>query len=325
MAAKDLISLARAKQAIQSITDTTFDTLLTTLITAVSDAIEKYCRRYFISQAFDELYDGDGDRRLMLRQYPIQSVLSVRYRPVTVLKVINNNVSQNQQARVQITSTGVQCWRMASGVATMETLLSYATHPTLQAMATAIGALGNGWAAQVVGDSGQFGGQGDYGLWPSVDLYVRSSYGDPLAGAGIQTSQGNLTARGAFAELKMHTYELQGYQWDARGWLLRSIPYTDPELLHPEDLIWPVGISNFRVQYTAGYSTIPEAVQEACAEWVAVQFFLAARDPGLRLMRVEGSLYQEWTGLDSNTMNPPAVVARLLAPYRRYSVGSNQG
>ena len=61
----------------------------------------------------------------------------------------------------------------------------------------------------------------------------------------------------------MHTYELQGYQWDARGWLLRAIPYTDPELLHPEDLILPVGINNFRIQYTAGYTTVPEAVQEA--------------------------------------------------------------
>jgi hypothetical protein len=34
----------------------------------------------------------------------------------------------------------------------------------------------------------------------------------------------------------MHTYELAGYQFDPRGWLLRAIPYTDPELLHPEDL-----------------------------------------------------------------------------------------
>ena len=61
----------------------------------------------------------------------------------------------------------------------------------------------------------------------------------------------------------MHTYELAGYQWNCRGRLLRAIPYTDPELLHPEDLVWPVGINNLRVQYTAGYSTVPEAIQEA--------------------------------------------------------------
>jgi len=38
-----------------------------------------------------------------------------------------------------------------------------------------------------------------------------------------------------------------------------TISYTDPELLHPEDLVWPVGINNLRIQYTAGYNVIPEA------------------------------------------------------------------
>ena len=106
MAAKDLITLSRAKQNIQAITDSSQDSVLTTLITAVSDAVEKYCNRRFVSTARDELYNGTGDRRLILREYPIQSVQSVRYRPVTVLKIINNNQNQNQQARVQVTSTG---------------------------------------------------------------------------------------------------------------------------------------------------------------------------------------------------------------------------
>src|SRR5205085_9091270 len=144
------------------------------------------------------------------------------------------------------------------------------------AVANAVNALGNGWSAQVVGDGT------DYGKWPSQDLFVPQSYGVGLG------SQGALTARGTFAELKLHTYELSGYQWDARGWLLRAIPYTDPELLHPEDLTWPVGVNNFRVQYTAGYSTVPEAVQEACARWVAVCYNLTLRDPALGSQAVSG-------------------------------------
>src|SRR5207244_11532279 len=106
-------------------------------------------------------------------------------------------------------------------------------------------------------------------------LYVPPSFGDGTS------SQGSLTTRGQYAELKLHTYELAGYQFDPRGWLLRAIPYTDLELLHPEDLIWPVGINNFRVQYTAGYTTIPEAVQEACAQWVAMLYYQMKRDPGI--------------------------------------------
>jgi hypothetical protein len=312
MAAKDLISLARAKQAIQSITDSTYDTLLTTLITAVSDAIEKYCRRPFYSAARDELYNGNGDRRLLLREYPIQAVASVRYRPVTVLKVQNTDVVTNQRAAVAVTSTGLTLVRVASGVRTTDTSVTFAGNATLTAVTAAVNALGAGWSAQVVGDAN------DYGKWPSADLYVPSSYGD-----GVQ-SQGALTARGQNAEIKLHTYELAGYQWDPRGWLLRAIPYTDPELLHPEDLIWPVGIDNFRVQYTAGYSTIPEAVQEAAAEWVAALFFSASRDPLLASQAVSRGVSQVW-GAAADPARPPAVVVRLLAPYRRYTVAVNQG
>lgn len=323
MAAKDLITTSRAKQDIRAIVDSSQDALIAVLVTAYSDAIEKWCKRRFLSRAYDELYNGDGDRRLLLRQYPIQSVTSVRYRPVTVLKVINSNTALNQQARAQVTSTGLQCWRMASGTAVTETPLTWASYPTLKALASAVTALGNGWSAQVVGDSGQAGGPGDYGLWPSADLYVPGSYGDPLEGAGILTSQGNLTARGQFAELKLHTYELQGYQWDPRGWLLRAIPYTDPELIHPEDLVWPVGVNNFRVQYTAGYSTAPEAVQEACARWVAQAWYSTQHDPSLRSLALAGTTTQSW--LPPDAADPPSSVKALLAPYRRHSVTTNQG
>ena len=319
---KDLITSARAVQGMQYFAgNATTNAVLQTLITSISDAIEKYCGRRFVSRSWDELYNGNGDRRLLLRQYPIQSVQSVRYRPVTVLKVINNNTLLNQQARVQVTSAGLQLWRSASGVAVSETPLTWAAYPTLNALANAVSALGNGWAAQIVGDAGP---TGDYGLWPSADLYVAGSYGDPLEGIGVQTSQGNLTARGQNAELKLHTYELAGYQWDARGWLLRAIPYTDPELLHPEDLIWPVGVNNFRVQYTAGYTAIPEAIQEACARWVAIAYNLTLRDPSVASQAASGAFSQTWRP-DLPDHQPPPSIRSLLAPYRRHTVATDQG
>jgi hypothetical protein len=257
----------------------------------------------------------------MLRQYPIVSVEAVRYRPVTVLKVINNDQHTNQQARVRVAQDGLELVRLASGVRVVDTSVTWSSNPTLNAVAAAVSNLGNGWSAQIVGDAGGQGGQGDYGLWPSSDLYLAPSYGSATYG------QGAIGCRGAFAELKMHTYELQGYQWDTRGWLLRAIPYTDPELLHPEDLVWPVGINNFRIQYTAGYPTVPEAVQEACAEWVAVMWFLTQRDPRLRNLASAPSggtaTSRTWDVL--TTEEPPATVQSLLQPYRRFTIGTNQG
>ncbi|HEY7423032.1 MAG TPA: hypothetical protein VH682_02205 [Gemmataceae bacterium] len=314
MAAKDLITLTRAEQDIQSYTPGSNDALIATLITAYSDAIEKYCRRRFVSTSYDELYDGNGDRRLLLRQYPIQSVQSVRYRPVTVLKIINNNTASIQRATVQVTSTGITLTWVASGVVSTDASSTYASFPTIQGIVNNVNSLGNGWSAQAVGLP-----NGDYGLFPSADLYVPSSYGDGTT----TTSQGALTARGTFAELKLHTYELQGYQWDTRGWLLRAIPYTDPELLHPEDLIWPIGINNFRVQYTAGYTAVPEAVQEACALWVAIAYYQTQRDPNLLSQSLAGTISQLWGQQDPR--NPPPRVRALLAPYRRLTVSTDQG
>jgi hypothetical protein len=320
-APKDLITINRAMAEIGGYVPGTNDTLVASLVTSLSDAIEKYCRRRFLSTAYDELYNGNGDRRLLLRQYPIQSVKSVRYRPVTVLKVQNTSTFLNQQARVAVTSTGLQCSRVASGVAVTETLLTWATYPTLSALAAAVTALGNGWQGQIVGDATV---SGDYGLWPSADLYVPGSYGDALESSGVLQSQGALTARGQYAELKMHTYELAGYQWDVRGWLLRAIPYTDPELLHPEDLVWPNGINNFRVQYTAGYTSVPEAVQEACAIWVSQRYFAALRDPQLQKQIIAGAITTNY-GMGTADREPPPAISALLAPYRRHTVGIGQG
>jgi hypothetical protein len=311
MSQTNLISLERAKLNIPSAT-TGDERTIDALIGACSDAIQKYCRREFAVRSYDELYDGNGDRRLMLRQYPLISVESVRYRPVTVLKVINSDQATNQQARVTVTQTGLTLLRVASGVRVVDTSITWATYPTLHAVATAVVALGNGWSAQAIG-----GAAGDYGSWPSADLYIPPSYGNGT------TSQGALTARGENAELKLHTYELAGYQWDVRGWLLRAIPYTDPELLHPEDLVWPVGVNNFRIQYTAGYPIIPEAVQEACASWVAERWNLTKRDPSLhsQASTVGGNPTSYVYEVDSSDDPPPRIVA-LLKPYRRITVAN---
>src|SRR6516225_1187655 len=134
MAARDLCTLARAYQDLQGVTNV--DSLLSTLITSVSDAIQKWCRRDFVSTSYDELYSGNGDRKLLLRQYPIISVQSVRYQPVTVIK-ITNTVAANVQGRVTVTSTGLTLVRVNAGVKTTDTSVTFAGTATLTALAAA--------------------------------------------------------------------------------------------------------------------------------------------------------------------------------------------
>lgn len=66
---------------------------------------------------------------------------------------------------------------------------------------------------------------------------------------------------------------------------------------------WPGGYRRYRVQYTAGYATLPEEVQEATAQWVAALFWQTKDNP---------AAYPE---------TPTGTVRSLLAPYRSFPLG----
>ena len=280
----DLITNARARIAIPTANPTggsTDDNAINALITVCSRQTEKFCRRTFASVAYDELYSGTAGRILMLRNFPIVSVQSVRFRPTSVLKIRNNDLANNQRARVWIDSSSLSLQETASAAVTLHSP-PFDSYPTLGAMAAQINSAfaSFGWEAQVAPG---------YEKWPTTDLYP------PIQGA-----QNSL---GVFCDLRMHADELTGFQIDpSRGYLMRSIVSTDPDFVLPYDPIWPRGLLNFRIQYTAGFATVPEDVQEACAQMVAAYFRLDARE-------IAGTPV-------------PANVARLLAPWRSRTVMS---
>jgi hypothetical protein len=281
----ELIDLDMARQHIPNSRDLD-EPVITTLVQNATKAIQRYCRRDFVSTAYDELYHGSDDPVLILKQYPIQSVQSVRTSPQTVLEV-QNSLATNQQARVSVTATGIVLKRISSGTAAINTV-TFAGNGTLGAMAAAIGALGNGWTAQAV--SG-------YEDWPSADLFA---------------PQGAYDARGSYAGLKLHARELQAFGIDAqRGYL-----YWD-HLDGTEKPTWTPGWRNYRVQYTGGFSTIPEDVQEACAELVASWFANRGRDIFLSQENIKGSNFYS---TEQTRGELPGRVKALLRPYRNHRV-----
>jgi hypothetical protein len=282
MAAGDLITQSRLNDALNNRSLTTNETTTCTdLISAVSAAIKKYCRTDFTSTTYDELYSGGGQQKLLLRQKPIISIARVAYGPYAILRVTNND-SSNQRATVAVSSatdtdvTGsrITLVRVASGVTTTDTSVTFAGSPTIQAVVNAINALGNGWVASCPNTT--------YNLWPSADLRI----------------QGALNcAAGSYAEIKMHCIELSDWQMDRkRGWLIRGINALVTQWDDPMAVFTP-GIDNYRVIYTAGYTTVPLDVQEACAEWAAALFWQTKSNP----VAVPAT--------------PPPHVALLLEPY----------
>ncbi len=270
----DLITSARAKYSInQSSFSSAEDTTISALVTAASRALRRYCKREFDSQAFDELYSGAGGSCLQLKQYPIVSLSRVAAGP-RMLLTIRNSSSTNQRATVAVGASGLTLVRVASGTSSTDTSITWAGNVTLQALKNAVNALGNGWSASLPDTI--------YSLWPSADL-----------GA----IQGALNAKDVDAPLKLHVDELSDFEVDAaRGWLIRR----GMDLFGPA--AWLEGQDNYRILYTAGYATIPEDVQEACAEWVASLYWQTKENP---------AVFPEL---------PAFGVAALLASYRRHPI-----
>lgn len=71
-----LVSLADAK-AYLGIGTSGDDALIERLINAESSRIERYCDRNFRKQSYRESYNGNGQRRLRLRNFPVISVTRV--------------------------------------------------------------------------------------------------------------------------------------------------------------------------------------------------------------------------------------------------------
>ncbi len=276
----NLITRARAlynlnNLAVSSDEETTLDALLA----AVSRAIENYCWRTFAVTSYDELYPGNDRRELVLRNYPIVGIDRVAHAPAPVLRVTNTSTSQ-QRASVQVTATGLQLVRVASGVTTTDTIL-FADQPTLSALATALTALGAGWSASV--------------LDPADSL---------RASADLRALQGAFNARGVNADLRLHTSELTSFFVDAeQGCLART-----------DGSHWHGSLHHWRVLYRAGFSTIPDDVQEACAAWVAQLFWQTKRDPGLTSEAIPGTTSRV-------VLRDMPISARLLlGPYRNWRV-----
>lgn len=264
----DLITSARAKYGINQATFTAAeDTTIAALVTAVSKAVRRYCRREFDSQSFDQLYSGDGGCSLPLDQYPILTVSRVAGSPASVLTVTNTS-SANQRATVAVSSTGLTLVRVASGTTSTDTSVTFAGNVTVQAVKNAVNALGNGWSVSIPDTT--------YSLWPSADL---------------RATQGAVSAKDADAPLRIFVEDVDDFTTDeARGWLIRPSGG------------WTAGVNNYRVVYTAGYSTVPEDVQEACAEWVAALFWLTKANPA------------------AYPALPAAGAAALLDPHRRFRI-----
>lgn len=117
---------------------------VTELIKAATAAIQKYCRRSFILQSYDEVQATGELGWAFLNHYPIVSVQRIFTSQAALLKVQNSAATS---ANVSTTPTALRLTDVTNGVVTTASL-SFNQYATLGSLATAIAAL-PGWSASV--------------------------------------------------------------------------------------------------------------------------------------------------------------------------------
>ena len=104
--------------------------------------------------------------------------------------------------------------------------------------------------------------------------------------------------------LQLHASELTSFDSDTdRGYLTRGAGER-----------WHGGLNYWPVIYRAGFSAVPDDVQEACAQWVAQLFWPTKRDPGL-IQEALPSVVSR-----SVVRDMPGSVRLLLAAYRNWRI-----
>ena len=279
----NLITPSRAKQNIKDSDKDSFGVLqenaVTSLIAACSQNIIYFCGRDFVSASYDELYSPDSyGPYLWLKQAPLTVISRVSYNLQQAISIKNTSWPTNVRATAKLTSTTLELTRVASGSSSTSTL-TLASY-TFTTLVDAIDAVGSGWDAALV-DSNMAG-------FPATDLKV------PITPQGCANSNASY--------LYVHVDDATDYDINFnRGELIRSCG-------------WPQGPHAVRVVYTAGWSTVPEDVQEACATMVAALYYQYSRDPGLSLQKTADLTYQANPIFEARGQEN---VRRLLAPYIR--------
>jgi hypothetical protein len=306
--AADLITLAYAHDALRAggvVLDAGQASQVPGLITAASKTIAREIDREFVSQTYDEILlplpsDAAAGERPLLRLTgaPVLSVASLRVDRRAVLTIRNTDATTNQRASVALTytgdpdkpwslvATGVTLSRTASGVASAASV-TFADNPTVAALADAINALGNGWTASAA--SG-------YTLHPSADL--TGAYG----------------ARGAFGgvHLDLFATDVEDYTLDHQGGTIE----LGLSCVGTWGYDWPRRYNEVRAVYTAGYATIPEPIQQACAELVKAGLDRLTNDGTVQSESTKDYSYTMWAEVKSL----PRSVLDMIESWRRWTL-----
>lgn len=267
-----------------SITSSTDDTLLETIINNVSDQIERWCDRTFAATTKKEFLHAHGERTVQVENAPIISIDLVAFGTQDAIRV-SSNVTTDLMATVSVEESQVRLYRVASDGTATTTNLTFSDYKTTTTLTSAIAGV-TGYTATKVIDAPTF-------------LLHRAG------GRDVLTTE--------FA-LSIPDDAENDYRVDYERGLIYLRSDAFPAVMKHDRRIahFPDQFGSVFVQYSGGYSTIPNALVQAAFELCGDAYQGRDRDRNMA---------SESIGDYSYTLRDPAqwsdTITTLLAPFRR--------
>jgi len=281
-----LTSMANVKEFLR-ITSSTDNDLITNLINRATDLIEKYCYRGFVKRSYTkERHDGNGETILLLQNYPIEYVTRLSIGSKTAFRVKNTS-SDATRAYATVNATELLLVVVGGDNAGTDTL-TLADYASMTALETAVDALGNGWESEI----------------------AASDYDDYLPSEFIKCSGRH--ALDNSADLEIPNTQQEDFE----------IYYDEGSLYCSSGFI--KGKANIIVDYSAGYDTIPNSLEDTCIELVAYIYYRTKRDFTLSSERLGDYTWKAAANISSPSLSiislNPSIVEKLNM-YKRYIIG----
>jgi len=254
-------------------------------IDRATDFIEYYCDRKLKTRSYtQESYYGNRSNKLLLDQYPVMRVIRLRSGRSTSFSIKNTSTDANF-CTVEITSTTIRLV-VDGGTNVDDSALTLATYTTIDALIAAIAALSKGWSCTTLAT--------DTSTRDASELLIRPSM--------------NVTT---VVQAECETADSE---------------YTDYQVISPAEsrnygVIERPGVffsgTEYFIDYTAGYTTIPAALEQACIELVKYKIDQSTRDQGLKSEKLGGVYAYEKADLKAGL---PADLLMELNLFRRVEV-----
>jgi len=212
--------------------------LITQLINRASDLINRYCNRILKTTDYTrEIYYGSGYSKLILDQYPTTRVTRLSVGRANSFSILNTSTDANF-CTVEVTATKIRLV-VDGGANVDDTELTLADYATIDLLIAAIPA--KGWSITTLAT--------DTATRDASELLIRPSmFVDATKQAYCETVDDDIT------DYRL----LKPTEARNEGIIEKSGPFVSER--------------EYFVDYTAGYTTIPYALEQACIELVAYKY-----------------------------------------------------